>query len=683
MTTKVFVPSTAGEGAWEEVPEADLPAIEMLIPRPVMINRDTPLPASVPLSILKHGVISADGAELPRRSRFRSIVTAFSGNLFDWFAGETNVTTHAKPIAAAFQGAVASQGDTDLAAQYRLADDLLVKVAGVDRTAFAELDSALADEREGFANSVVDQINARLAERLNLQRWWTQDSAFELRVTPREFDLAFTVRDRTQIDYSASERSDGLRYFLSYLVQHLAHEPIDERPELFIMDEPDAYLSSQGQQDLLRVFNDIADGAGRSAQVVYVTHSPFLIDKNRAERIRVLEKGEAAEGTRVVRDVGKNHYEPLRTALGAFVAETTFMSNCNLVVEGLADQVLIAGMASRLSRAEASMLDTLDLNTITIVPAGGASAVPYIVYLARGRDHEKPAIITLLDSDSPGKAAINELGRGGPRHRQLLNPKYITEVGHLNAAGSDGTGSGASGPTVQVDGRLEQLEDLIPLSIAIAAAKHYVAEFYGPEVADKMATAESPTVDKSMFIVMDAWTKAESGGTVHLDKTAFARHVLDVIDGGSVGEDDLAILYDNFRALFRVLSRKQRLAMSELRNERTTSRLKRTQQRFFDDNPEQITKDQVVILFEDIERVLGDDIDADRYRLALRELEQRFEISGEPKDRIGDYSEFRSALDSLTYAAVLGSQDDDSGPIPSRPASKAGRSARKQQKKVE
>ncbi len=143
-------------------------------------------------------------------------MTAFSGNLFDWFAGETNVTTHARPIAAAFEGAVASQGDTDLAAQYRLADDLLVKVAGVDRTAFAELDSALADEREGFANSVVDQINARLAERLNLQRWWTQDSEFELRVTPREFDLAFTVRDRTKIEYSVARRTNDTPVVLAW-----------------------------------------------------------------------------------------------------------------------------------------------------------------------------------------------------------------------------------------------------------------------------------------------------------------------------------------------------------------------------------------------------------------------------------------------------------------------------------
>ncbi|MFC9871717.1 OLD family protein [Nocardia salmonicida] len=79
-------------------------------------------------------------------------------------------------------------------------------------------------------------------------------------------------------------------------------------------------------------------------QVVYVTHSPFLIDKNHGERIRVLEKGDADEGTRIVSNAARNHYEPLRSAFGAFVAETTFIGNCNLMLEGQADQVLLAGL---------------------------------------------------------------------------------------------------------------------------------------------------------------------------------------------------------------------------------------------------------------------------------------------------------------------------------------------------
>jgi hypothetical protein len=74
----------------------------------------------------------------------------------------------------------------------------------------------------------------------------------------------------------------------------------------------------------------------------------FLIDKNNADRIRVLEKGVGDEGTRVVRNVSRNPYEPLRSAFGAFVAETTFIGNCNLMVEGPADQILLGGATTHL-----------------------------------------------------------------------------------------------------------------------------------------------------------------------------------------------------------------------------------------------------------------------------------------------------------------------------------------------
>ena len=74
----------------------------------------------------------------------------------------------------------------------------------------------------------------------------------------RETDLAFIIRDRTGTDYSFSERSHGLRYFLSYFVQYLAHEPPTDRPEILLMDEPDAFLSSQGQRDLLKIFDAFA-----------------------------------------------------------------------------------------------------------------------------------------------------------------------------------------------------------------------------------------------------------------------------------------------------------------------------------------------------------------------------------------------------------------------------------------
>jgi predicted ATP-dependent endonuclease of OLD family len=57
----------------------------------------------------------------------------------------------------------------------------------------------------------------------------------------------------------------------------------------------------------------------------------------------------------------------------------------NLFVEGQADQILLAGLSAHMTRRNESTAGLLDLNEVTIIAAGGADSVPYMVYLARGR----------------------------------------------------------------------------------------------------------------------------------------------------------------------------------------------------------------------------------------------------------------------------------------------------------
>ena len=226
--------------------------------------------------------------------------------------------------------------------EFKIAYQLICEVAKVDTNVLMDLTkNSLEVGKEGYTGAIINRINKNLEENLNFFNWWGQDRDFRLVVSANNYDLRFAIRDRTGATYSFSERSSGLKYFLSYYIQYKAHNPDGKNPEILLMDEPDAYLSSQAQQDLLRIFEAFAQGHdGRNpVQVVYVTHSPFLIDKNYPERIRVVEKGVEDEGTRLVKDVDKNHYEPLRSAFGAFVGETTFIGNCNLMVEGLAEQI--------------------------------------------------------------------------------------------------------------------------------------------------------------------------------------------------------------------------------------------------------------------------------------------------------------------------------------------------------
>ncbi len=56
--------------------------------------------------------------------------------------------------------------------------------------------------------------------------------------------------------------------------------------------------------------------------------------------------------------------------------------HCNLMVEGPADQILLAGAATHLRSKGASDLETLDLNKITIVPA-----VAKVMFLISSTSH--------------------------------------------------------------------------------------------------------------------------------------------------------------------------------------------------------------------------------------------------------------------------------------------------------
>lgn len=433
------------------------------VPVPFRIDADVPLPDSVPIDFLVSGKTNAGVG----RDKLRSIWDGFVTNS-KWFDSDASVQTHASAISQLFQPV--REATPEELQTYRLAADLLTKVAGINKPLFEELQKAVK-AKNGYANSIVDTINSELAKALDFPHWWSQDSQFELFVSLYEFDLVFMIRDRTGRTYGFDERSDGLKYFLSYFVQYLAHEPQpDGRPEILLMDEPDRFLSSSGQQDLLRVFDDFADpkDVGRSpVQVVYVTHSPFLIDKNEADRIRVLEKGEYDEGTRVVTSAASNHYEPLRSAFGSFVAETTFIGNCNLMVEGPSDQVLIAGASRWLKTLGTADRDRLDLNHITIVPAGGTRHIPYLVYLARGRDVDKPPVVVLLDNDNAGNQAKADLAAGGAYGDKLIDPALVLQLGQgdLTALTTDNP-LGIAG-----------IEDLVPFNVALLAATLYCKEF--------------------------------------------------------------------------------------------------------------------------------------------------------------------------------------------------------------
>ncbi|QJU52786.1 AAA family ATPase [Herbiconiux sp. KACC 21604] len=613
---------------------------DLHIPLVYKIDARTPLPDSVPIQFLASGNEEHAVGHRGIRSRLDMIL-----NNRAWFGSPAVFAENSETIRTALDAQ--DDGDERERAKFRLARTLLLDVAKLPAQLFEQLSEAIRDGKHGYAKSIVDTINGALARSLNFQHWWRQDSHFELFVEHQEYHLDFMIRDRTGRSYSFDERSGGLKYFLSYFVQYLAHAAArSSEQEILLMDEPDAYLSSSGQKDLLQIFDAFAfprDDGLRPVQVVYVTHSPFLIDKNHAERIRVLEKGRNDEGTRVVANASRNHYEPLRTALGEFVAETTFMGNCNLIIEGPSDQVLIAGVSTWLRRRSTSELQNLDLNDISIVPAGSASHVPYMAFLARGRDVDKPAVIVLLDSDDAGNQAVKKLKKGGPGEKQLVAPEYVVQLAQVDGIS-----------TANPDG-VVGIEDLIPLEIAKLAACRYTEEFAIDADLNGMLVIEE-TVYPSPKGTLDGLERLArkhlDDESFHLDKIGFARHVLAVIGDEAADVAAIAQFESNFRALLKRLAGMQRSAMRVQRQELIRDRVNRIRDRFQTDHESSAKREAVTLLIEEIRSQLDESVEADLVRDELLIWEREYKLDDDPRADVENYHQFLDRLRGLAYVGT-------------------------------
>jgi predicted ATPase len=672
--------------------------IQDLLPEVIKIASNIALPSSVPIKKLvelgQSDYLGSRRFELldrDHRSKIIDTLDVFSDNpalirkvrsLWGNDREEIDITAveSLKSIIAAIDENSFSNDEKEMREQeFGLAYKLICKIAQVDTDALLDLADAVKEGMQGYANGIIEKINRQLAVNLNFPNFWVQDRNFSLKVMARDYDLVFTITDRTGTEYSFNERSQGLRFFLSYYIQYRAHEPHPSKFEILLMDEPDAYLSSQAQQDLLKVFDlfsspPLGSHLINPIQVIYVTHSPFLIDKNHAERIRVLKKGNEDEGTRVVRDAAKNHYEPLRSSIGAYVGETTFIGNCNLMVEGLSDQILIAGATTYLKSKGAASLETLDLNQITIVPAGSASHIPYLVYLARGRDVEQPAVIVLLDSDQSGNDAKRQLlGKGGQHRRPLLKDIFICQIGDFSDVflASKESEKGF------------EIEDLIPLSICIQATKIYLKEFLKADEKDLDFLTEDSLLNKfsgkTMLDTIKDLLADFPKQDLSINKVGFARNVIQVINEWARKNDLSETQYQslkefehNFKTLFKKLNMMQRQAQQRLTDERLSQKIERLKKNFNAQHPISARREDGIILLDEIRMILDSNIEnesakeIEAIKNAIQNLRLDYKLDEDMNKAIDDYIGFQKGLERVKYAGLLSSQEIESNLIPSQ-----------------
>ena len=208
------------------------------------------------------------------------------------------------------------------------------------------------------------------------------------------------------------ERSSGFQWFFSFIAAFSEYEHNDN-PLVILLDEPGNGLHARAQADFLRF---IDERLAQRCQVIYTTHSPFMIQPGKLERARVVEDRGRNEGVIISSDIlvtDSDTVFPLQGALGYDLAQHLFLGPNNLVVEGISDHLFLSILSAYLIENTREGLD----DRWTLMPVGGVDAVPTFVALLGGK---KLDFTVLVDSRREGHQKLNTLSKRGYLERTRI-----------------------------------------------------------------------------------------------------------------------------------------------------------------------------------------------------------------------------------------------------------------------
>ena len=154
-----------------------------------------------------------------------------------------------------------------------------------------------------------------------------------------------------------------------------------------LLDEPGLSLHGKAQSDLQRFFKE---KLAPYHQIVYSTHSPFMVPTDNLDSVRIVQDQVKMEGTRrlslgtIVRDdvltQDPGTLFPLQGALGYEITQSLFIGENTLLVEGPSDILYIQALSNALYSRNRTGLDS----RWTMCPAGGVDKIMPFVSLFSG-----------------------------------------------------------------------------------------------------------------------------------------------------------------------------------------------------------------------------------------------------------------------------------------------------------
>jgi ABC-type cobalamin/Fe3+-siderophores transport system ATPase subunit len=280
-----------------------------------------------------------------------------------------------------------------------VSDPLLKDLALISGLDFSKIQPD-SDPRLKFKHR--EEVNLKFSE--DYKMFWTQDNSqlvFEWDST----NIYFYIMENGEL-YKPEIRSKGKQWYLTFYIRVTARA-LEEANNIILIDEPGLFLHAKAQRDVLRKLEECC----QKNQIIFTTHSPYLILSNKLNRVRLVIK-EIIEGTvikKITAKADKETLTPILTAIGEDLSGGIRTDkNNSIVLEGYSDYLWLI--------AWKKLIVTND--ELNFIPSVGASKTIYVGAILFGWGLNP---IFLLDNDRAGNLAKRKL----IRHLGILEENII------------------------------------------------------------------------------------------------------------------------------------------------------------------------------------------------------------------------------------------------------------------
>ncbi|MGN7414593.1 AAA family ATPase [Paenibacillus sp. SAF-068] len=255
-------------------------------------------------------------------------------------------------------------------------------------------------ERDVLLQSASTELTSRFRE------WWKQgDYRFRFQADGNHFRI-WVSDDKRPEDIELEGRSTGLQWFLSFYLVFLVESQSSHKGAILLLDEPGNSLHPIAQRDLSAFFENLS----KTNQILYTTHSPFMVDPNHLDRVKAVyvdTTGSTAVSANLRASEGQvkqtQSIYPVHAALGLSVSDTLLQGCISVIVEGASDQYYLSAIKNFLI-GKGLILPNRE---IIFIPSGGVKGIGAVVSIISGKDQALPFV--LLDGDGPGLSGARKL----------------------------------------------------------------------------------------------------------------------------------------------------------------------------------------------------------------------------------------------------------------------------------